>query len=442
MLASTKAEFVLKLDKVSDRMSDKVTEVKSEVKVVEAEVKKLQKSTEQMVTAIDVTRESAPSLTESMETTSEVDEVKVKQGIMFSSSIGLGVDKERLKEAALSEIKMVPTYHITSAKGPDLHLTNNIEKHMDGKKYDFAVLAVGTDDVTTLDTEDGNVLEACTEKARLLVAAANRLVTEYNTDVFITEMPPRYDSPDVDPAGSKAMFSKFINANLLTMTMSMERVNIVEQSSLARQGKTRDELFQEDGLHLRTKGVYNYTTNLITALHKAYQELRDLEVHKNRTQPVSKSDESSKVGGKYPICNKKVSESVKKVSYSDKKVSESEPGQSDGVGVAPDYKRPPPSYGRQQGHLQGGHQGGGHTQQNGRGHGQRYDNSGQGEKYWDSCDQYDGDGDYYPDHDQYGGGGQYEATPPSSLFPHYGNHDWSYGQPHHQYYDQWEGYYR
>ena len=97
-------------------------------------------------------------------------------------------------------------------------------------------------------------------------------------DIFVVENPPRYDPSSSDPTALKQKLNKYANSLLSTTLGFTERVFIVEQASIARSSiKARNELYQGDGVHLTNKGLYYYSSNLITGLQDCYEDTKHLE---------------------------------------------------------------------------------------------------------------------------------------------------------------------
>jgi lysophospholipase L1-like esterase len=212
--------------------------------------------------------------------------VSKDKGVILTSPIGKNMNKERLEQATDSDIEIVPTYHLENkagARDPDKHLIAMSDKHVN-KKTSWVGIAVGTNDITDLPNEwadQKEVLESVKKQTEFLVQSAKTMVSQHNVDVFVFEQPPRFDKKVLDPEGNWAKFSKLANSHLAIMLAGEEKIHIVENTNLARpEGKSRDDLYQPDGLHLTPKGLYNLETNVISALHKVKPNLQTLEVHK------------------------------------------------------------------------------------------------------------------------------------------------------------------
>ena len=112
----------------------------------------------------------------------------------------------------------------------------------------------------------------------LLCDTAQSITQDMGVDVFLVENPPRYDPTPSDPAAMKQKLNKYSNSLLSTTLGLTPRVFIVEQGSLARSSaRARSDLYQSDGVHLTTKGLYYHTSNLITAMQEWYEDTKHSE---------------------------------------------------------------------------------------------------------------------------------------------------------------------
>ena len=80
-----------------------------------------------------------------------------------------------------------------------------------------------------------------------------------------------------DPLSMKQKVNKYSNSLLSTTLGLTPRVFIVEQGSLARSSvRARNDLYQPDGVHLTTKGLYYHSSNLITAMQELYPDTKHI----------------------------------------------------------------------------------------------------------------------------------------------------------------------
>ena len=213
-------------------------------------------------------------------TPTQTQEIRTKKGVIFTSSIALNLDVDKVKEELNCEIKVIPTYHIehhSDAKDPDAYLQCMVNQHLAGKTgFDFAIIATGSNDITKLDTENTvatTLFKSVEEQSKLLVEIATKITVETNVDVFVIEKPPRYDPQTNDPSAMVQKLSKFSNGVVASAIGPTPRIFLVEQASLGRSSaKARADVYQKDGLHLTPKGLKIYTTNLISVMKECYGE--------------------------------------------------------------------------------------------------------------------------------------------------------------------------
>ena len=75
----------------------------------------------------------------------------------------------------------------------------------------------------------------------------------------------------------KQKLTKYSNGVLASRTGATPRIFLVEQASLARASvKARSDIYQPDGLHLTTRGLNYYTTNIISAVKECYTDIQQL----------------------------------------------------------------------------------------------------------------------------------------------------------------------
>ena len=92
----------------------------------------------------------------------------------------------------------------------------------------------------------------------------------------------------------KQKLNKYSNSLLSTTLGLTPRLFIVEQGSLARSSvKARSDLYQGDGIHLTTKGLYYHSSNLLTAVQDCYEDTK----HFNRqVEEIDRRDGSGHPG--------------------------------------------------------------------------------------------------------------------------------------------------
>ena len=144
--------------------------------------------------------------------------------------------------------------------------------------YNFVVIAAGSTDITTLNIESESVVtmyEQVKSHTGILCDTVQAIAQEMDMDVFLVENPPRYDPTVADPLSIKQKVNKYSNSLLSTTLGLTPRVFIVEQGSLARSSvKARNDLYQADGVHLTTRGLFYHSSNLITAMQDTYEDTK------------------------------------------------------------------------------------------------------------------------------------------------------------------------
>ena len=129
----------------------------------------------------------------------EIIVVKEKKGILFTSSVASKLDIEMLEKTTDSKIEVIKTYRIQRKEDgidPELYLKNMVEEKMT-KDIDFAVLAVGSNDIADLDLKQPKdiLVESVINQSKDLVDIAVKMAEENKTNVFINERIPRHDEP-------------------------------------------------------------------------------------------------------------------------------------------------------------------------------------------------------------------------------------------------------
>ena len=220
----------------------------------------------------------AQATSNSSKSTPEPD-IPLRKGVMFASSIALDTDIQRYKEELNVDLKVIPTYYIKehpNSRDPDAYLGCMVNQHLRGKVgYNFAIFATGTNDISDLDCNTSpptTLFSEVSEQSRTLFDMADSIAKEMDIDVFVIDKPPRYDASS-DPTGMKQKLTKFANGALASNTGATPRIFLVEQASLARSSiKAREDIYQRDGLHLTSKGLNFYTSNIIGAMKDCYPD--------------------------------------------------------------------------------------------------------------------------------------------------------------------------
>jgi len=218
----------------------------------------------------------------------EVVEVKQRKGIIFTSSLARELDIKQFEKETNSKVEKIETYRIkekkVGCKNPESFVTGMVKAHMK-KDYDFAVFVVGTNDITDLkeSLESTDVLENCEQLSQQLVDAMVGVATEFDTEVFVSELAPRYDSPEKDGLGPLATLSMVTNTLMVAKVKEAKtrsiRLHLVNQRSLARpRGVEQNKVYKKDGKHLTVEGLSLLSSNLTSALRLVYKDLPKVHV--------------------------------------------------------------------------------------------------------------------------------------------------------------------
>ena len=237
-------------------------------------------------------------------------EVKKRKGIIFHDSIGKELDKAKFEEETNSKVDKVLTFRIkpkVDSPDPDLFVSAMVKEHM-RKEHDFAVFLVGSNNISDMkddDLESVDVLEKCEMQSQLLVDAMVGVATEFDTDVFVSELAPRYDAKEKDETGPLAVLSSVANSHLLTKVREVKAkgsasLHLVSQRSLARcKGQEQNKLFKKDGHHLTKEGLSLLSSNITRSIRGVYKDIKEVEVEEVR-EVVKEKVKAPKVKGGPP----------------------------------------------------------------------------------------------------------------------------------------------
>ena len=200
-----------------------------------------------------------------------------RRGKLFSSSVALGCNKRKLEYELNCKMEIIETYHIienTTAPDPEKHLENMLKTHLT-EDTDFIVIAVGSNDISRLNTEEeiGILNDKAIEHTKILVALAKEAAAKYDIDVFILERPPRYDRKD--PKAVKSKLSQVSNGMLLPLINILEKVHLVKLPSLENlSGKNKKDLVKDDGIHLTYVGLTVIEDDMIAGIKNVFKDIK------------------------------------------------------------------------------------------------------------------------------------------------------------------------
>ena len=251
---------------------------------------------------------------EAEEEEEEVVEVKKRKGIIFHDSMGTDLDKAKFEEETNSKVEKILTFRIKPKEdSPDsgLFVSAMVKEHM-SKEHDFAVFLVGSNNISDMrndDLESVDVLEKCEKQSQLLVDAMVGAATEFDTDVFVSEIAPRYDSKEKDETGPLAVLGSVANSHLLTKVREAKAksasLHLVSQRSLARcRGQEQNKVFKKDGHHLTKEGLRLLSSNITRSIRGVYKDIMEVErvkvKEKVEVPPAPKVEQQKARGGQVP----------------------------------------------------------------------------------------------------------------------------------------------
>ena len=152
---------------------------------------------------------------------------------------------------------------------------------------DFIVIAVGSNDITKLNTDGDNVAVNCEaiKHTNILISLAKEATVKYDIDVFVLERPARYDKKDKDPKGLKSKLSQVANGMLMPLINVVENVHLVKLPSLDNlPEKERKDIFKNDGIHLTYVGLTELEDDIIAGIKTVYKDIKP-KLSKNHSPP-------------------------------------------------------------------------------------------------------------------------------------------------------------
>ena len=200
--------------------------------------------------------------------------VILRNAIMFSDSIALKCGKERLEKELQSKIKVVPTYHIekhSESRNPENYLNKMLDDELEATKVDFAIIAVGANDISDLDHDNLDLNElntAASDHSKNVVFLATRAAKKHNIDIFIVERAPRNDSEN------KILLNGSANGLYMSLITPVDKLHLVTLPSLSNHYGMRKDCFLVDGIHPTNKGVGLLGKDICAGIKAKYTDLR------------------------------------------------------------------------------------------------------------------------------------------------------------------------
>ena len=215
------------------------------------------------------------------DTRDDIEETKVRKGKLFSSSVALGCNKEKLELELGCDLEIVETYHIIenpTAPNPEKYLDNMLKTHLKPGDVDFIVICVGSNDITVLNSDKSEVTlnKEAIEHSSVIAEIAFQVSERLNIDVFVTARPARYDRKEKDPKGLKSQLNQSANGMQVALISVLEKVHTVHLPALENlTDKAKKELFKNDGIHLTKVGLSALEDNIIKGIKSVYTDIKE-----------------------------------------------------------------------------------------------------------------------------------------------------------------------
>ena len=122
---------------------------------------------------------------------------------MFSSSVALGCNKEKLELELDCDLEVIETYHIienVTSRDPEKYVDNMIKTHLKPGEVDFIIISVGGNDITYLNNDKNEAMlnKEAIEQSSVLAELAYQAGEKLGIDVFVAVRPARYDKKEKD----------------------------------------------------------------------------------------------------------------------------------------------------------------------------------------------------------------------------------------------------
>ena len=210
----------------------------------------------------------------------EAEEVPRKKAVVIASSVGRGLELKKIAEKLLVKVELLEATGIEAGEGG----TGLEEVIKNVEKPEIVIIQCGSSDVTRAETgENANLVRSAGEK---LVSLAAELAEKKNCEVFISQLPPRYDDAE-SGKGNLAKLTEVFNNQVKASAMFLAQVHIVSQGRLASSGKNLEVRYESDGLHLTEVGAGLLTKSVIEAIGKVRNELvvEEVKMPNHQVQP-------------------------------------------------------------------------------------------------------------------------------------------------------------
>ena len=208
----------------------------------------------------------------------EIVEVTIRKGLFMTSSIGLKLDMYDLQDRLECDITSVKTYHIDyneTSKNPEMHLKQTLKKLEVEKDIDFVIISTGTNDITALDAENGDMsemIEKACDQTKHLVELAKETAQKRNVDVFVVERPPRGDANK-----NYSVLNDAANGLFISLIAPIKKVHYIPLPSLHNlPEKSKKNLFTNVGVpvHLKPWGLKYLRNDIIAGVKAVYRDVK------------------------------------------------------------------------------------------------------------------------------------------------------------------------
>ena len=233
----------------------------------------------------------------------ETNKEKRRKGKLFSSSVALGCNKEKLQIELDCDLEVVETYHINeniTAADPEKYLDNMIKSHLKPGEVDFIIISVGGNDISFLNSDKSEVdlNKEAIEQSSVLAEIAYQAGEKFGIDVFVTVRPARYDKKEKDSKGVKSKLNKSANGMQVALISVLDKVHNVHLPALENLSeRAKKDLFKNDGIHLTKAGLCALEDDLVHGIRSVYTDIKVTE-YKSEAQHINDADDGREGAGR------------------------------------------------------------------------------------------------------------------------------------------------
>ena len=233
----------------------------------------------------------------------ETKKEKRRKAKLFSSSVALGCNKDKLQFELDCDLEIVETYHINenvTAADPEKYLDNMIQTHLKPGEVDFIIISVGGNDITFLNSDRSEVdlnKEAIEQSSVLAEIAYQAGEKPLGIDVFVTVRPARYDKKEKDAKGVKSKLNKSANGMQVALISVLDKVHNVHLPALENLSeKAKKDLFKNDGIHLTRAGLCALEDDIIHGIRSVYTDIKVTEYRSEAQHNIVDDDSRGGAG--------------------------------------------------------------------------------------------------------------------------------------------------